>query len=101
LKECAWTFAASNDIVLRADGTVAANVPIFVCRVRPKGKAADLLAGLAEDPLHATLPGLDASLYDVFGDCFEEPIELEALPAPTEGAFADVLERLEGTEFDA
>ncbi|NUO54102.1 MAG: hypothetical protein HOV80_35090 [Polyangiaceae bacterium] len=101
LKECAWTFAASDDQVSRADGTVASAVPFFVCRVRPKGKAADLLAALGSDPLHATLPGLDGSLYDALGDCFEEPREPVARPGPTEGAFTDVLERLEGPDIDA
>jgi hypothetical protein len=101
LKECAWTFAASQEGVSGADGTVVATVPFFVCRVRPKGKASDLLAALGDDPLHATLPGLDGSLYDALGGCFEEPLELEALPEPTSGAFADVLERLEGEQFDA
>lgn len=101
LGECAWTFAASDELVLGADGTVAGSVPFFVCRVWPKGKAGDLLAALGGDPLHAQLPGMEQSLYDVLGDCFESPLELEALPEPTEGPFVDVSDNLQNEEVDA
>jgi hypothetical protein len=101
VRECAWTFAASSEVVDAASGSVGAAVPFFVCRVSPQAKAGELLAALSGDPLHATLPGLAKSLYDVIGDCFEAPLDVEPLPEPTEGPFQDVTDTLEGEDVDA
>lgn len=101
LHECAWTFAASEELVQGADGSIATRVPFFVCRVKPKGRADDLLTALGDDPLHAPLPGLSTSLYDALGDCFQHPVAEAPLPAPTQGPFADVADNLQGDEIDA
>lgn len=101
VRECAFTLAASTEAVDRATGNVNATVPFFVCRVTPQAKAGELVAALSTDPLHAALPGLEKSLYDVIGDCFEAPLDLEPLPAPTEGSFQDVTDTLEGDDVDA
>ncbi len=101
VRECAWTFAASDERVDAATGAVGAQVPFFVCRVRPKGKANDLLTALATDPLTAKLPGLEVSLHDVLGDCFEEPLDVETPPAGGDGPFADVADGLEAEAIDA
>lgn len=101
VRECAWTIAASDEVVRAADGTVAASVPFFVCRVRPTGYTREFLSALASDPLHARAPGLSGSLVDALGDCFEAPIGGATLPAPGEGRFVDAADGLEGDDVDA
>lgn len=101
VRECAWTFAASSEQVDAATGNIATSVPFFICRVTPQAKAGELLTALSADPLHAQLPGLEKSLYDVIGDCFDTPLDVEPLPAPTEGPFQDVTDTLEGDDVDA
>jgi hypothetical protein len=101
VRECAWTFAASDDRVVATTGEVAATVPFFICRVTPHAKAGELLTALAADPLHTVLPGLEKSLYDSLSDCFDAPQDLEPLPEPVDGPFHDVADTLEGDEVDA
>jgi hypothetical protein len=101
VRECAWTFAASDERVSANTGEVAATVPFFICRVTPQAKAGELLTALANDPLHAALPGLEQSLYDALSECFNAPQDLESLPAPTEGPFHDVADTLADEEIDA
>jgi hypothetical protein len=102
IRECVWTFAASDELVDGATGTVAARVPFFECRVHPTGKVKQLLPAFGDDPLHAELPGLGASLYDVLGDCLESPAFAgEPLPEPSDGPFVDASELLDGADVDA
>ncbi|MBL8740996.1 MAG: hypothetical protein JNK04_07885 [Myxococcales bacterium] len=101
VRECAWTFAASTEAVDAATGKVAAAVPFFVCRITPQAKAGELLAALSTDPLHAALPGLEKSIYDAIGDCFETPLDLEPPSPAAEGSFQDVTDTLEGDDVDA
>ena len=68
VRECAWTFAASEETIDAAGGAIAASIPTFTCRIRPRGDAEDLLDALADDPLWAPLPGGDPSIYDQLSD---------------------------------
>ncbi len=101
IRECVWTFAASAESVDGASGSIAASVPFYECRVRPTGRVRELLGAFGEDPLRRELPGLSGSLYDALGECFDHPLGETALPAPSEGPYADVADGLEDEEIDA
>jgi hypothetical protein len=102
VRECVWTFAASDELVDGASGSIAARVPFFECRVQPGARAEQLLAAFGDDPLHAELPGLGASLHDTLGDCFDSPVFVdEPLPEPSDGAFVNASDHLQGTDVDA
>jgi len=100
VRECAWTFAASQEQVDARTGAVASSVAFFDCRVKPTGTAKGLVAAFGADPLDAKLPGM-GSIYDTLGDCFEKPLGASPLPAPTSGAFVDAADTLEGADIDA
>jgi len=78
VKDCAWTFAASDVVVDPRTAAVLSNAPTFQCHITAKTTAVKLVAALSgSDPLHATLPGAPAAtptIYDQLGDCFEHPI---------------------------
>jgi hypothetical protein len=101
IRECLWTFAASDESIDGAEGVIASNVPFFECRVRPTGTVRRLLPAFGEDPLRSELPGMGGSLYDALGDCFEHPIGEIELPEPVEGPFVDAADGLEDSEIDA
>lgn len=113
VRDCLWTFAASDDVVDGATGAIATRHAFFACHVDPTGGAADLLDALGDDPLYASLPGVPApadgdldgnegtSLYDLLSDCFESPVEVGELPALGEGSHVDAADRLEGATLEA
>jgi hypothetical protein len=101
IRECVWTFAASDEQIDGASGAISSRVPFFECRVRPTGTVKGLLPAFGDDPLHAELPGLGASLYDALGACFEEPIFVDdELPEPTDGAYVNASDTLDGADLD-
>lgn len=113
VRDCLWTFAASDDVVNGATGAIATRHAFFACHVDPTGDATDLLDAFGDDPLYASLPGVPApadgdldgnegtSLYDLLSDCFENPVEVTDLPATGEGSFVDAADRLEGETLEA
>jgi hypothetical protein len=102
VRECVWTFGASEEVVEAAGGDITSSIPVFACRFRPQGNARDLVAALADDPLWAPLPGGDPSVYDQLGDCFETPIGAEPLPDESlDGPYVDVSDGLEDGAIDA
>lgn len=101
IRECVWTFAASNEAIDAGTGAIAADIPFFECRFRPTGKVSGLLQSFGDDPLRSTLPGADTSIYDALGDCFNHPIDATALPAPVEGPYVGATDLLEGESIDA
>lgn len=100
VRECSWTFAASQEQVDARTGAIASSVAFFDCRVKPTGTAKGLVAAFGADPLHAKLPGM-GSIYDTLGECFEKPLGATPLPAPTTGAFVSASDALEGADIDA
>jgi len=96
IRECVWTFGASQELV-DAGGSIAASIPIFTCRFAPKGAAHHLVRALAAgDPLRALLPYSDESLYDVIGGCFGSPIGAEPLPEDSAlGPYVDASDGLD------
>jgi hypothetical protein len=76
VRDCTWTFAAADSGVDSATARIAVDAPRYECHVKPKTTAATLLATLAgaDEAISTTLPGLDVSLYDVVGECLEQPI---------------------------
>lgn len=84
VKDCAWTFAASQFGVDGKTAAIAFDVPTFQCHIHPKTTAPKLLALLegSSDALHEVLPGT-TSIYDALADCFAHPIGATPLPAPS------------------
>lgn len=101
LRECVWTFAASDEAVDAATGSIASNVPFYECRFRPSGRVPGFLEAFGDDPLQSPLPGLGGSLYDALGECFNNPLHQTQLPEPTEGPYRNASDVLEDTEYDA
>jgi len=101
IRECVWTFAASDEVIDGKTGAISSRVPFFECRVRPTGTVKGLLPAFGDDPLNATLPGLDGSLYDALGDCFDAPVFVDQEPpAPKKGKFVNASDLLDGADFD-
>lgn len=100
VRECLWTFAASQEEIDARTGKVASSVAFFECRVKPTGNAKGLVAAFGADPLNAPLPGM-GSIYDTLSDCFDEPLGATALPAPGTGPFVNAADALEGSDIDA
>lgn len=100
VRECMWTFAASQEEVDARSGTIASSVAFFECRVKPTGNASGLVAAFGADPLNAKLPGM-GSIYDTLSDCFDKPLGASPLPAPTAGGFVSAADAIEGTDIDA
>lgn len=70
--QCVWSFAASNEDIAPANGALDVQVPTWTCPIPlARGTTMDaLLAALSGDsPLHAALPGTQASVYDALADC--------------------------------
>lgn len=102
MRECLWTFAGSQEQVDAKTGAIASSVGFFECRIKPTGNAGRLVAAFGEDALRSEIPGLNGgTFYDQLGECFETPIGFTPLPAPTEGAFADAQDVLEGDTAEA
>ncbi|NUP09931.1 MAG: hypothetical protein HOW73_28115 [Polyangiaceae bacterium] len=102
IRECVWTFAASDELIDGASGNIASTIPFYECRVRPTGTVRNFLPAFqSNDYLHSELPGLDGSLYDQLGDCFDAPLDGDPLPEPTDGNYTDAASNLEGDEIDA
>ncbi len=76
VKDCAWTFAASQTGVDSTSAAISINAPTYQCHVHPKTTAPKLIALLAgsADAIHEPLPGTTGSLYDALGECFDHPI---------------------------
>ena len=69
---CAWSFAASDESIDPGTGRIAARHPAWLCRspIEPGTTIEALLAALqGEEPLYASLPGSDVSLFDGLVDC--------------------------------
>lgn len=100
IRECMWTFAASDESIDPATGSIASTVPFYECRVKPTGTVRNFLPQFGDDPLRSEIAGLDGSLYDAIGECFENPIGVTELPEVGEGPYADVADDLEEDEYD-
>jgi hypothetical protein len=75
IKDCAWTFVGSSHLVNGATGTVQASIASFQCHFKPSGGVKALSTRLqGNDAIRQTLPGVNRSIYDVLGDCFQNPI---------------------------
>ncbi len=102
VRECIWTFAASDELIDGATGSIASTVPFYECRFRPTGTVRHFLpAFVGDEYIDSPLPGLEGSLYDGLGDCFDQPIAGEPLPEPTDGQFADVIDNIPSEDADA
>jgi hypothetical protein len=101
IRECLWTFAASDESLDPADGSIAATVPFYECRVRPTGTVRNFLPQFGDDPLRSEIAGLGGSLYDAIGECFESPIGRTELPETGEGPYADVRDGLDDETYEA
>lgn len=101
MRECLWTFAASDERIDGATGAITSTVPFFECRSRPTGTVRNFLPAFGADLMDSTLPGLAGTLSESLTDCFDTPIGAETLPEPTEGPFADVADNLASEEIDA
>lgn len=91
VKDCVWTFGASDVTVDPRTAKIYANAPTFQCHVTAKTTAVKLVAALAasNDPIRATLPGAPAAtptIYDQLGDCFAHPIGATPPTLATTGA---------------
>jgi hypothetical protein len=84
VKDCAWTFAASQFGVDANTAAISFDVPAFQCHVHPKTTAAKLIAILepSADAIHEALPGT-TSIYDSLADCFAHPIGSTPITATT------------------
>lgn len=87
LRECGWTFAASQGFVNGQTGEAATRTPFYFCSLRPKGNIEELLAVLADDPVGAPLPGLDQSFFDILEDCFQSPLGVVPVSEQPEGPY--------------
>lgn len=69
---CLWSFAASNEEVDPATGTIRVDAKVWKCRLplaRGTPAQALLAAWAGERPLYAALPGTAKSAYEGLGDC--------------------------------
>lgn len=75
IKDCVWTFAASQTEVDPGTAAIAVDAPTYQCHIHPMTTAKQLIALLAGkfDAIHIPLPGT-TSIYDALGDCFDHPI---------------------------
>lgn len=102
VRECVWTFAASDELVEASGGAIQTSIPFFTCRVRPNVHASKLVEALRDDPLYTPLPGLGSSLYDAIGECFESAsgaIELDG--DGLDGVYGNARDGLDETTIDA
>ena len=85
VKDCAWTFAASNAGVDPTSAALAFDVPTFQCHIHPKTTATKLVALLesSSDAIHETLPGT-TSIADALAGCFADPIGATPVTEPTD-----------------
>lgn len=87
VKDCVWTFAASQAEVDASTAAIAIDAPTFQCHIRPATTAKKLIALLAgkTDAIHIPLPGT-TSIYDALGECFEHPIGQTPIEISGEGS---------------
>ena len=70
--QCVWTFAASNEEIDAATGRISVQPKVWRCRLplAPMTSVSALVGALdVAEPLYATLPGTDRSIYDGLSDC--------------------------------
>jgi hypothetical protein len=72
--KCVWVFAASNEEVVPSTGNVKVHAKTWRCKMplRPDTPIGDFVQALSASggqPIHATLPGTNLSLYDGLADC--------------------------------
>lgn len=94
IQECAWVFTGSSHLVNSSTGTIQASVASFQCRFHPTTSARTLLNTLynAKEAIRVTLPGENRSIYDVLGDCFQNPIGATPLTFGTGNTYVDALD---------
>jgi hypothetical protein len=87
VKDCAWTFAASNAGVDPTTAALSFDVPTFQCHIHPKTTATKLVALLesSSDAIHEPLPGT-TSIADALAGCFADPIGATPVTEPTDDA---------------
>lgn len=74
VKDCVYTFAASQNDIDVTTGAVMTNAPTFECAVSAPTTAVKLEGVLAgAGSLQAALPGAP-SIYEQIGDCFDHPL---------------------------
>lgn len=103
IRECVWTFAAGQEEVNGATGTIASTIPFYECRMRPTGTVRNFLPAFfnTDQRIDSELPGIDGSIYDQLGDCFDQPLGADPLPEPTDGPFANATDNLDENEINA
>jgi hypothetical protein len=75
IKDCAWTFVGSSHLINGSTGTVQASIASFQCHFKPSGGVKALSTLLQQkDAIRQAIPGVNLSLYDVIGECFQHPI---------------------------
>jgi hypothetical protein len=76
IRDCAWTFAASQTGVDAFTARIGVDAPRYECHFKPKMNARAFLDTLinADTAIDAVLPGMEMSIYDAIGECFENPI---------------------------
>jgi|GEM_PF-594587 len=102
IQECIWTFAGSKDWVFGSTGSARSSVAAFECRMKPSGRAKDLVKAFADDPITSVLPGLEGTLYEQLGDCLVDPISYVPPPEVIDGPdYVSVLDTVEGETREA
>lgn len=103
MRECLWTFAASEELVNGATGDIVSTVPFYECRMRPTSTVRHFLPAFGEDDfMQAQLPGLTGTVHEQLIECFEPSPDFEPLPEPVGGPFADAADNLTtDAEIDA
>jgi hypothetical protein len=79
VKDCVWTFAASQVDVDTRTAAIVVDAPVFECSIKMKTTAVKLakLLSTAEDKLRVTLPGAPAGMTTIgeqLNECFDHPI---------------------------
>jgi hypothetical protein len=87
VKDCAWTFAATNAAVDATTAAIQFDVPTFQCHIHPKTTATKLVALLesSSDAIHEVLPST-TSIADSLAACFANPIGATPITATTSAA---------------
>jgi hypothetical protein len=97
VRECLWTFGGSYGAVDGTSGGYQSVVETFTCKFTVAASAASFLAvGAETNPLQATLPGQQTSIYDALGGCFQIK---QTLPSPSDGAFVDAMDVLSDEQY--
>jgi hypothetical protein len=102
VRDCLWTFAASEDWVFGTTGAARSSVAFFECRIRPSGRAVGLARAFGDDALASVLPGLEGPLRDQLVECLRQPTFYFPPPDVRDGPnFVSVLDTAAGETSEA